>query len=216
MSKSIREWSGNETSIIGKVVDFIRPQQPLRHKLSLAVKRIETQAKVLDDAINNMTRRDKFLFSKIIEAYSEHDMKRATIYANELTELRKTIDLMSATRLMLEKVALRLGTITHLGNVAAVIAPAIEMLKDIRSGVARILPSAERELDEVIILLGEIIIEANQVSGIRLEFEDATEDVQKILNEAAIIVEQRMKEKIPELIAPKSTDIISEGESLPK
>lgn len=210
MSRFNKEWEGVGGNIVDKVVGAVKPQQPLRYKLSLAIKRIEAQAQALESAINNMSQRDKSLFSKVVEAYSEHDIKRATVYANELAELRKTINLMSNARLALERVALRLGTITHLGNAAAVIAPALEILKDVRSGIVGVMPNAEHELNAIMTMLDEIMIESGQIAGVGFGFEPVSEDAQKILEEAALVAEEKMKEKFPELVASKTAE--AEGE----
>lgn len=210
MSKFSKEWEGAEGSIVNRVVGVVRPQQPLRYKLSLAIKRIEAQIQALEGAINNMTQRDRSLFSKVVEAYSEHDMKRAIVYANELAELRKTINLMTNARLALERVALRLNTITHLGNAAAVIAPVLEILKDVRSGIAGLMPNAEQEIGAIMTLLDEIVIESGQMAGVGVSFEPTSEEARKILEEAALVAEERVKEKFPELIASKSSE--AEGE----
>lgn len=210
MSKFSKEWEGTGGNIVDRVVEAVRPHQPLRYKLSLAIKRIEAQAQVLEGAINNMSQRDKSLFSKVVEAYSEHDMKRATVYANELAELRKTINLMSNAKLALDRVALRLGTITHLGNAAAVIAPVLEILKDVRSGIAGIMPGAEHELNAIMTMLDEVMIESGQIAGIGLGLEPVSEEAQKIIEEAALVAEERMKEKFPELVTSKGAETESE------
>ncbi|MEM2648167.1 MAG: Snf7 family protein [Candidatus Bathyarchaeia archaeon] len=214
MSKFSKEWEGGETNVLGRIVSTIKPQQPLRYKLSLVIKRIESQTQVLERAITTMNERDKSLFSKVVEAYSEHDMKRATVYANELAELRKTINLMSNAKLALERVVLRLGTITHLGNAAAVIAPVMEILKDVRSGIAGLMPSAEQELGAIMTMLDEIMIESGQMMGVGVGVELVSEEAQKILEEAALIAEEKAKEKFPELVASKAAE--AESESLPK
>ncbi|MBS7639978.1 MAG: Snf7 family protein [Candidatus Bathyarchaeia archaeon] len=210
MSKFSKEWEGTGGSIVDRVVETVRPHQPLRYKLSLAIKRIEAQAQALENAINNMSQRDKSLFSKVVEAYSEHDMKRATVYANELAELRKTINLMSNAKLALDRVVLRLGTITHLGNAAAVIAPVLEILKDVRSGIAGIMPGAEHELNAIMTMLDEVMIESGQIAGIGFGLEPVSEEAQKIIEEAALVAEERMKEKFPELVTSKGAEAESE------
>ena len=210
MSKFNKEWEGTEGNVIDRVVSTIRPQQPLRYKLSLAIKRIETQAQALENAINNLSRRDKSLFSKVVDAYSEHDIKRAKVYANELAELRKTINLMSNAKLALERIALRLGTITHMGNAASVIAPALEILKDIRSGIVGLMPNAENEINTIMTMLDEIMVESGQATGAGFDFEPTSEEAQKILEEAALVAEERMKEKFPELVASKTPEAESE------
>jgi len=195
MSKFTKEWEEPRTGIRA----IIRPEAPLRQKIELAARRVETQIQYLNGAVQLLTQRDKALFSKIVDAYSRHDMQRASVYANELAELRKMANFMMNAELALERVALRLRTVTQVGNVAATLAPISKVLQSVRTGVAGIFPGAERELSEIGILLDEIMIEASQTTGMTPDFEVASEEAQKILNEAAIVAEQKMKERFPEL-----------------
>jgi division protein CdvB (Snf7/Vps24/ESCRT-III family) len=48
-------------------------------------------------------------------------------------------------------------------------------------------------------MLSGIMIEAGQGSGMTLNFDSVNEDAAKILNEAATVAEQRIKEKFPDL-----------------
>jgi division protein CdvB (Snf7/Vps24/ESCRT-III family) len=209
MSKFSKEWEGTGSSTL----NVLRPQQPLRQKISLAAKRIESQSQMLEAAINGLIQRDKSLFSKIVDAYSEHDLKRATMYANELAELRKTINLMSNAKLALERVALRLSTVTQLGNITAIVAPAIEVLKDVRVSISGIMPNAENELNAIMSMLDEIMVESGQTFEASFSFEPTSEEAQKILSEAALVVEERMREKFPEIVAPKTPEVAGEGSS---
>ncbi|MEM2169817.1 MAG: hypothetical protein QW186_08490, partial [Candidatus Bathyarchaeia archaeon] len=139
-----------------------------------------------------------------VDAYSKHDLKRANVYANELAEIRKMANFMMNAELALERVALRLRTVTEVGNVAAVLAPVGRILQSVRTSIAGVFPNAERELGEITTLLDEVMIEASQVTGVSPDFEVASEEAQKILNEAAVVAEQRMREKFPELPALKA------------
>ncbi len=195
MSKFAENWEKPKTGIKG----LIRPGAPLRQKIELAARRVEAQIQYLNGAINMLTERDKALFQKVVEAYSKREMQRAKVYANELAEIRKMTNFMMNAELALERVALRLRTVTQLGNVTAALAPVGKVLQSIRSGVAGIFPGAEREFNEIGILLDEIMIEASQTTGMTPDFETASEEAQKILDEAAIVAEQRMREKFPEL-----------------
>ena len=195
MSKFAENWEKPKTGIKG----LIRPGAPLRQKIELASRRVEAQIQYLNGAINMLTERDKALFQKVVEAYSKREMQRAKVYANELAEIRKMTNFMMNAELALERVALRLRTVTQLGNVTAALAPVGKVLQSIRSGVAGIFPGAEREFNEIGILLDEIMIEASQTTGMTPDFETASEEAQKILDEAAIVAEQRMREKFPEL-----------------
>lgn len=195
MSKFTENWERSKTGIRG----LIRPGVPLRQKIELAARRVEAQIQYLNGAINMLTERDKALFQKVVEAYSKHNMQRAKVYANELAEIRKMTNFMMNAELALERVALRLRTVTQLGNVTAALAPISKVLQSIRTGVAGIFPGAEREFNEIGILLDEIMVEASQTTGMTPDFEVASEEAQKILDEAAIVAEQRMRERFPEL-----------------
>jgi len=195
VSKFADNWEKPKTGIKG----LIRPGAPLRQKIELAARRVEAQIQYLNGAINMLTERDKALFQKVVEAYSRHEMQRAKVYANELAEIRKMTNFMMNAELALERVALRLRTVTQLGNVTAALAPIGKVLQSIRVGVAGIFPGAEREFNEISILLDEIMIEASQTTGMTPDFEVASEEAQKILDEAAIVAEQRMRERFPEL-----------------
>jgi division protein CdvB (Snf7/Vps24/ESCRT-III family) len=197
MSKFDRAWSETKTGVAAA----LRPGPPLRYKIELAARRIEAQIQYLNGAINALSQRDKALFQKIVDAYSNHDMQRASVYANELAELRKMANFMMGTELALERVALRLHTVTEVGNISALLAPVGRVLQSLRTGISGIFPNAERELGEITTLLDEIMIDASQVTGMPLDFEAASEEAQKILSEAAAVAEERMKEKFPELPA---------------
>jgi len=177
----------------------LRPQAPLRSRLEFAVRKIEGQSQRIEGTISRLKDRDRSLFSKVVDAYSKHDTQRANAFANELAEIRKTASFMMNAKLALERVILRLRTVTEIGNAAAILAPAAKVLQSIGKGIAGVLPNAELELGAVANLLNEIIIEAGQTTGMGFDFEAAGEDAQKILNEAAIVAEQRMKERFPEL-----------------
>ncbi len=206
MSKFSKDWQENRTGI--KAV--LKPEAPLRQKIEIATRRIESQIQYLNGAVHLLTERDKSIFSKVVDAYAKHDVQRANVFANELAELRKMATFMMNAELALERVDLRLKTVTQLGNVAATLAPVGKVLSSIRSGVAGVLPNAEQELGSIGNLLDEIMIEAGQTSGMGPDFEVASEDAMKILNEAAVVAEQRMKEKFPELPSLKAAEELGE------
>ncbi len=78
------------------------------------------------------------------------------------------------------------------------------------------LPNAERELESVGMMLNDIMVEAGQTTGIAPDFEVAGEDARKILDEAATVAEQRMKEKFPELPLLKQSQEYREDYEYPQ
>ena len=201
--KFARKWEvrPDQQSITKKIREAVRPPGPLKPRLDRAIRRIEVQIQKLDRASERFSQRDKSIFAKIVEAYTQHDMARANILANELAEIRKMEKMIMHAKLALEQIVLRLSTVSELGDIVTTLAPAVSVLRSVRGGMAMIFPEAERELGEIGDLLNGIIIEAGQTTGSTINFEAANEDAQKILNEAATVAEQRIKEKLPELPA---------------
>ena len=195
-SKFAKRWEQSDAS---RIKSMIKPSAPLKSKIDLAVRRIEAQVQYLQSAQSRFTDRDKYLFSKVVDAYQKNQHQRANVFANELAELRKMANFMMNAELALERVVLRLRTVSQLGNVVVNLAPATRVLDSVRSGIAGVLPNAERELEGVGMMLNDIMVEAGQTTGIGPDIEVAGEDARKILDEAATVAEQRMKEKFPEL-----------------
>jgi division protein CdvB (Snf7/Vps24/ESCRT-III family) len=195
-SKFIKRWEESHRDGIKAV---LKPSTPLKLKIGLAVRRIEAQIQYLESALSRFTDRDKYIFSKVVDAYSKNQLQRANVFANELAELRKMANFMMNAELALERVVLRLRTVTQLGNIVVNLAPATKVLESVRSGISGVLPNAEKELEQVSVMLNDILVEAGQTTGVAPDFEVAGEDARKIINEAAMVAEQKMKERFPEL-----------------
>ena len=197
----VRKWQEREakTPFYTKIKEIVRPPGPLKPRLNFAIKCIELQIRRLEKATDRFSKRGKSLFARIVKAYSKRDMVRANVFANELAEIRKTEKMIVHTRLALEQIVLRLSTVSEFGDVVSTLAPTVGVLRSVRTGMAGVLPEAERELGQIGNLLNEIIIDTGQSTGLNINFEAANEDAQMILNEAAAIAEQKIKEELPEI-----------------
>jgi division protein CdvB (Snf7/Vps24/ESCRT-III family) len=104
-------------------------------------------------------------------------------------------------RLALEQIVLRLSTVSELGDVVTTVAPAVGVLRSVRNGMVAIFPEAEMEFGTIGNLLSGIVMDASHNTGLNIDFQEASEDAQKILTEAATVAEQKVKEKFPDLPA---------------
>jgi len=209
--KFAKRWEAeeNQQPFPSRVKEAVRPPGPLKPRLDIAVRRIELQVQRLDQANDRFSQRDKAIFQRIVEAYTKHDMARANVFANELAEIRKMERMIMHARLALEQIVLRLRTVSELGDVVSTLAPAVGVLRTVRSGMASVFPEAERELGSIGNLLSGIIIDAGQSTGLTLNFDAANEDAQKILTEAGSVAEQQIKDKFPDL--PAGIPNVTEG-----
>lgn len=183
---------------------FIRKRKPLRPKINYAANRVELQIQRINNYINRYTQRDKALFEKIVQAHERHDSSRVNILANELAEVRKQRNLLMNAKLSLDNVALRLRTVFEFGNFVSAVSPVVDTLANIRTQISGILPDVGNELSQVGMKLNDLVVEMGQSTGAAFDFDVSSEDAQKIMEEAAMIAENRAKMKLPELPAKES------------
>jgi division protein CdvB (Snf7/Vps24/ESCRT-III family) len=206
VSKFVDRWEKKESASVGtKVKETVRPPGPLKPRLDAAIRSIQLQTQKLEIANQRFNERDRMMFSKVVDAYSKHDIDHAKIYANELAEIRKMAKMLMGAKMALEQIVMRLNTVTELGDIVMTLAPAMGVIRSVRSGISTLLPEAERELGDISTTLSSILVDAGQSSGLSLNFDSANEDAVKILNEAATVAEQKVKEKFPDLPAGVGT-----------
>jgi len=187
--------------IIRRVRDTVNPPTPIKVRIDTASRQIRVLIAQLDGAVNRIRQRDEAIFDKVVASLAKHDNEHASVYANELSEVRKMGKVVAQAQLALEQIVLRLGTITDLGEVAVTLAPAITVIRSMKQGLSSALPEADREIGEISGLLSGILVDAGSVGGVSLNFDVANEDAQKVLEEAAAVAERRISESFPEVPA---------------
>lgn len=186
---------------ISRIKDTVNPPAPIKVRIDTASRQIKVLIAQLDGAVNRIRQRDEAIFTKVVASLAKHDNEHASVYANELSEVRKMGKVVAQAQLALEQIVLRLGTITDLGDVAMTLAPAITVIRSMKQGLSSALPEADREIGEISGLLSGILVEAGSVGGVSLNFDVANEDAQKVMEEAAAVAEQRISESFPEIPA---------------
>ena len=185
----------------------VRPPTPLKSQIEQADRQIRVLISQLDSTVNRIKQRDSTIFKGVVTSLAKHDAQHAAVYANELSEVRKMGKMVTQAQLALEQISLRLGTITDLGEIATTLAPAVSVLKSMKEDLRIALPEADKEIGEISGLLSSVLVDASTTGGFSLNFDAANEDAQKVLEEAAAVAEQRMKESFPEIPA----GVLAEG-----
>ncbi|MEM3684870.1 MAG: Snf7 family protein, partial [Conexivisphaerales archaeon] len=200
MSEFTKKWTTPNTPSFGdKVKEAVRPAGPLKPRIDTAIRSIQIQISKLDATSNRLKERDASLFNKVVTSIQKHDTQHASVYANELAEIRKMNKLVSSAKIALEQIVLRLSTATELGDIVVTLAPAMAVIRNVKSGLVGVMPEAEQEISEINNVLSSILVDAGQLGGLTLNFEAANEDAERILGEASAVAEQRMKDKFPDL-----------------
>ena len=194
-----------QSSFLSKIKDAGKPSQGLKKQISTVLQRIEVQKQKLNNAQSRFEQRDAALFKRTVKALSERDTMRANVLAGELAEIRKVEKMLMQATLALESVSLRLNTVSELGDVVTVIAPAAGVLNNIRSGMAGIFPEAGRELENIGGLLTDIVSTTYRDTSMPVSIGTANFEAEKILAEAETAAEQKLKAQLPEVSTVAST-----------
>lgn len=194
-----------------RVKEAVRPAGPLKPRLEQATRQIQIQIAKLDATSTKLRERDSAIFHKVVGSIQKHDMQHASVFANELAEVRKMHKMVTQARLALEQIVLRLNTVQELGDIVVTLTPAMAVIRNVKSGLVSVLPEAENEIGEISGLLSGILVDAGQLGGYTLNFDAANEDAEKIMAEASAVAEQRMKERFPEL--PTAVTSAAAGEA---
>ncbi|MBS7655737.1 hypothetical protein KEJ50_04460 [Candidatus Bathyarchaeota archaeon] len=180
---------------------------PLRKKISLTLSSLKIQLKRLENAAFRLEQRDKTLYGKCVSALQKGDKYLASLYANECAEIRKIAKITLISQLALERVTLKLETIKDFGDIAYSMNSVSSIIGMLKDGLRNLMPDISMKLDEVNEDLQNLVMEIGETTEEHLDMEAASEDSKRIIEEATIVAEQKMKEKFPELpaIALKET-----------
>ncbi|HYC11715.1 MAG TPA: Snf7 family protein [Nitrososphaerales archaeon] len=185
--------------IIDRLRGSVSAPRPLKSQIEQADRQIRLLISQLDTTVNRIKQRDAAIFKSVVSALAKHDTQHAAVFANELTEVRKMGKMVTQAQLALEQISLRLGTITDLGEIANTLAPAVSVIRSMKDTLGTALPQADSEIGEISNLLSSVLIDAGATGGLSLNFDAANEDAQKVLEEAAAVAEQKMRESFPEI-----------------
>ncbi|HYR04018.1 MAG TPA: Snf7 family protein [Nitrososphaerales archaeon] len=203
MSQFSSSWEKKKTAGLGeRLRSAFNNPGPLKPRLDALMHQMQVVMAKLDTSMAKIRERDSALFAKTVAAVQKHENQRASMFANELAEVRKVGKMVTQSKLALEQIVLRLNTITELGDIVATLAPATSIVRNVKQDIVGVMPDAEGELGEVSSLLSGILVDAGSMGGYSLNFEVANEEAEMALSEAAAVAESRMKEKFPELPQP--------------
>jgi len=201
MSFATRWMKSNEASFGEKLQNTVKPAGPLKPRIEYAQRKLQLQVSRLDSITHKLKEKDQSIFRKIVSAIQQHDTQYSTVLSNELAQIRKMSKMVSHSKLALEQIQIRLGTISELGDVVVTLSPAMAVVKNIRAGLSGMMPEVDNEMGEISQMLGGILMDAGQIGGYTINFDSANEEATKIMEEAASVAENRMKDKFPDLPA---------------
>ena len=166
--------------------------------------KLKDQQTRLDESIRRLKERDKDLFDKVVRAQIDGDIARATIYAQEISDIRKMIKIIYPAYLAIEKVRLKLDTVQELQGVSLVLFPIVKILGELKDQIRGISPEVAIALDSITSSVNSIAIETGMINDKGIMPASVDEQAKKIMEEAQKNAEVKMKELLPDLPHPPS------------
>jgi division protein CdvB (Snf7/Vps24/ESCRT-III family) len=187
-------------SISKKVMDRVKPDEPLKNKIDVAQKKLQFQISKLEGINEKLQIKHDSIFDKIVNAKKINKNAYAQAYANELAQVRKMKNMVSGAKLSMEQVKLRLDTVSELGDVVVTLSPCMSIIKGLAPSLNGLMPEASASMQNMSQILGDVM------SGSSMNLDDgmnttveSNEDSLSILEEAHNVIVGQTKSTIPDV-----------------
>lgn len=180
----LRFWKkGNEKKQVG-IEDVANKIHVIRLRLSNRIKEIDF--------------RYKEIFEQVVRAHMERDLERASLYAQELAELRKILRKMTKAEILLEGVAYRLEAVKDLKDVGILLAPMKSVLSQVGEELSGVTPSISDGIRDLIDSIEDLSVAVGSVPETGNMGPELSSEARKILEEASLVASQRKGKKTME------------------
>lgn len=187
----------DKPTVTERVKDTMSPQPPLKERLDTAKRKLNEEITQLNRISDRLTQKDKTLYSQIVKAYEEHDDARAKGLASELAELRKVESRTQYGKYALERAYTKIEVARDYGDMVSALIPVSQVIKNVKTALVDFLPSTSTALDEISTIMSDTMVSFAGMQGDTQFLGPTSEDAEKILREASVVAESKLKEKMP-------------------
>jgi division protein CdvB (Snf7/Vps24/ESCRT-III family) len=201
MGSLSNRWSKpQKPGISERLNSVLRPKGALKPRVETAIKKLQVQISKLDTMLSSLSSRDEKIFHRIVTATQQHDTHTTNTLSKELAEVRKVRRVLGNARMAIEQIELRLTTFHDLGDTVVTVMPTIGLMKNMKSSLAKFMPGADQELNNMAEMLGGLMTETFHSSDASFGV-DAVLDAEseKIMQEASAVAEQQAGDKFPSM-----------------
>jgi len=132
-------------------------------------------------------------------ALKKNNKEKASICANEISEIRKLIKFLYSMQLAIERVILRLETIKELSEIVVDLKPALRLLQDVSTDLFQVLPDVSAELSNVNSAISDTLYATKITTDESvIPVNHKTQGGEEILKEVSNFIEKKLVEDLPE------------------
>jgi division protein CdvB (Snf7/Vps24/ESCRT-III family) len=158
-------------------------------RIAVALREIEGQRKELDLLKGRLADRRQKLFETTVRALQDKNKSKAAVYATEHAEVRKVCRVVEASELALTQVALRLQSITEIGDAMHHMDTAFRSLKQVSKEMQGVMPALDAASTDINSTLVETMAQMGQISPINIDIK--TEDSEDLVEQAKRYAEEQ-------------------------
>ena len=203
-------------SISQRVLNKVKPEEPIKNKIDFAQKKLQFQIIKLEGINEKLQKKHDMIFEKIVNAQRNNKTGYAQAYAGELTQVRKMKNMVSGAKLSMEQIKLRLDTVSELGDVVVTLSPCMSIIRGLAPSLKGIMPEANASMQDLSQILGDVMSGSSLSMGDGISISAETNaDTLAILEEAHSVIAGQTKSSIPEIpdslkeqIVEKRSDIL--------
>ena len=184
----------------------------LKKKLISAARRIEVHKREVISLRLRLENRRQFLFEKVVRAIEHKDDDSASIFAVELTEVKKVLKVVKVSELALMQIIVRLESIRDVGDVYSNMNDAFKIMRGVNKSVSGVVPSLENATEEVNTTLSETLADLGNLSS-SVSLDVTHEGGQELFEKAKLFAEEKaleLNEGIPSSVLSANGDSLFE------
>ena len=184
---------------------FKRSSSSIKRTLESVLAEIESSLMSIDEVMTKLKKRYDELYTLALRAVTEKNIARATIYVNELIEIRNIYKRLTISYNFLEQLKIRLQTLNELDKLMPILLSARNSIEYLKPQIAPIIPGVAVSLDRISSEINVILSASSMPMPIegteqfRLVSKEAEELMKRIMQEAEKSVESKLPKLIPEL-----------------
>jgi len=200
--------------VASQISSTFKKEPPLKPRLEHAIRDLNRPISKLDSTSKQLNQKDAKLFDRIVQAQQNKDTRTSTALANELTQIRKTDQMVGNMRIAVERTQLRLSTVSTIGDAIVTIQPAMHTMKAIVPAMNSVIPQASSELESMNNMLGDMM-PGSLGDDAFADSSFSSQETDSILNEAAAVAETQIGGKFPSVPSGSNeSETMSSNESM--
>lgn len=170
----------------------------IKEKIQGTINTLVTVTRQIDVKQSSLAEKDTKIFNEIVRSKQQGNVARATMLANELSQIRRTKKSLAGSKIAIESIVQRLETTKDLGDLAMALGPAVQVAASVSKALASTIPEATRSLSESFQDMSSMMSETGHLTGVTPDIQLSNEEAEKIIYEAQLAAETDVKESFPE------------------